>query len=144
MLIGDIWLRKRPPSSQHLLESGNLKFHPVVSAGQARRGDAGSYTGPGSEGISSSSIDQRYVSSGAARWHEIIPFCPETRLQMAARSGSAQTSSPASLLSSFPPLLLLRDWMPLCGVTNARSQGPGVHCAPRGCVRVRGQSARQG
>lgn len=34
--------------------------------------------------------------------------------------------------------------MPLCGVTNARSQGPGVHCALRGCVRVRGQSARQG
>lgn len=45
MRIGDIWLRKQQASSQHLLESGNLKFHPVVSAEQARRADAKSYTG---------------------------------------------------------------------------------------------------
>lgn len=47
MLIGDIRLRKRQAGSQHLLESGNLKFRPVVSAGQARRDDGKSYTGRG-------------------------------------------------------------------------------------------------
>lgn len=105
MLIGDIWLCKRPPSSQHLLESGNLKFHPVVSVEAGPPWGRRVLHGPGSEGISSS-IDQRYVKSGSARRNGIILFCPETCLQMAARSGSAQTSSPAYLLSSFPPLLL--------------------------------------
>lgn len=36
MLIGDIWLYKRQAYSHHLLEMGNLKFHPVVSAEQGR------------------------------------------------------------------------------------------------------------
>lgn len=46
MLIGDIWLYKRQAYSQHLLESGNLKFNPLVSAEPARRDDGKSYTSP--------------------------------------------------------------------------------------------------
>lgn len=45
MLIGDIWLRKRQAGSQHLLEPCNLKFHPLVSAEQARRDHVRVYTG---------------------------------------------------------------------------------------------------
>lgn len=124
-LIGDIWLCKRRACSQHPLESRNLKFHPVVSAEQCQ-----DLRWAGGGGVSSC-IDHCYVNSGSPLRHEsVLGFlsCPSgdrAPWKMAAPTRSTQASS-----LSLPALLLLRDWMLLCGVTNARSEGPGVHCCP--------------
>lgn len=149
MLIGDIWLRKRPPRQSTSIRVGQPQVSPRGQRGAGPPGGEGRVLhGAGIRGhlpLYRSAL--RNLRRGAAA-RKSSPFVPETRLQMAARSGCAQASSPASLLSgfpplpSFPPLLLLRDWVPLCGVTNAGSRGPAVHCAlPWMCAGTRPISA---
>lgn len=142
MLIGDIWLYKRQANSQHLLESGNLKFNPLVSAEPARRDDAKSYTSRDQGGrrlLHRSLLCKLGLGAPTLKPPQLLP-CPSrdrTPLKMAA----TDLERPRLPL---PAPLLLRDWMRLCGVTNARSKEPGGHCAGHDCVRVCSQSARQG
>lgn len=103
MLIGDIWLRKRQASSHHLLESGNLKFHPVVRAQQARPGDRKSYTGQG-EGASpplSITVLKPPARCGVIQSSPSWPSRDKTPPKMAAMSRSGADLVSRSLLSCF-------------------------------------------
>lgn len=87
----------------------------------------------------SSCIDQwlcKTWSFGSAAVELSGASCPAqtavaTHSQMAA---AAQTSTDLVSHSASLVRLLRSDWMLLCGVTNARSKGPGVHLAMRACV----------
>lgn len=141
MLIGDIWLRKRQAGSQHLLESCNLKFHPLVSAEQARRDHVRAYTGQDQGASPPLSIT---VVETPARRGDIKSSPRPARAEARRLRKWLPGPDLRRPRLSLSPLLLLRDWMLLCGVTSAASKGPGGHCALRVCVRARSQSARQG